>query len=271
MKKFILTLTMLCLVTGVASAELRAQYKLDETSGTVVNDSSGNGFHTSVGGNGRAKWDADGAVDGALRHKDAWSNLWITVPTEVFSTMDQQATIACWIQRTNLWDDRTAPDEGSTSGGLFCGTNNGGAEIISERLYYSANSQKWQMWYKAGSPTVNWWYDYGLNAGKDDWIHLAVVFDGIAGTKNLYANGQLAASYATELGDSMADIAAFNFFTRTSKVNGGDWWDSFHGKMDDFRIYDTALTQAEIMDLVPEPATIMLLSLGGLALIRRKK
>jgi large repetitive protein len=267
MKNFVLVLTVLFLASGVASAELRAWYKFDETSGRVVNDSSGNGFHTFV--NAAPIWDPDGAVDGCLSNDYAYRNQWITVPTEVFSTMDQQATFSWWVQRTSLYDDGTASTSGQSSGGLFSGVNSGGTEMIAGRLYYSSEN-KWYMWYKAGSSTVNWWWDY-QNVEKDEWIHLAVVFDGIAGTKTLYANGQVAGTVATQSGESLSDIAAFNFFTRTSKTNGGDWWDSFHGKMDDFRIYDHALTQAEVMTLVPEPTTIALLGLGGLALIRRKK
>jgi len=38
------------------------------------------------------------------------------------------------------------------------------------------------------------------------------------------------------------------------------------------RIYDTALTQAEIQAvMVPEPAALGLLALGGLALLRRRR
>ena len=46
---------------------------------------------------------------------------------------------------------------------------------------------------------------------------------------------------------------------------------TFHGAIDDVRIYNTALSQEEIAALIPEPVTIALLGLGGLALLRRRK
>jgi hypothetical protein len=44
----------------------------------------------------------------------------------------------------------------------------------------------------------------------------------------------------------------------------------FYGGIDDVRLYNHALSAAEVQALVPEPATIMLLGLGGLGLLRRK-
>lgn len=46
----------------------------------------------------------------------------------------------------------------------------------------------------------------------------------------------------------------------------------FTGSIDEFRVYSRALSGAEIVELsVPEPATLSLLALGGLALIRRRR
>jgi hypothetical protein len=41
---------------------------------------------------------------------------------------------------------------------------------------------------------------------------------------------------------------------------------TFHGAIDDVRVYSEALSQAELTALVPEPATAALLGMGGLIL-----
>jgi len=50
----------------------------------------------------------------------------------------------------------------------------------------------------------------------------------------------------------------------------GELRGSFYGAIDDVRIYDNALSPAEVMALVPEPATVLLLG-AGLCLIRRRR
>jgi hypothetical protein len=48
---------------------------------------------------------------------------------------------------------------------------------------------------------------------------------------------------------------------------------AFDGAIDDVRIYDRALSGTEVADLyaLPEPATLALLALGGLAMLRRRR
>src|SRR6056297_1081714 len=109
MKKVLFTLLIVGLVAGAASADLRAWYKFDETSGTAVADSSGNGFDTVISGTTAPEWDADGAIGGCLQETGQWTSMRINVPTEVFSTVDTAVTVSWWAQRT----------ETTTGGGWF--------------------------------------------------------------------------------------------------------------------------------------------------------
>ncbi|MCH5187628.1 MAG: LamG domain-containing protein [Oscillospiraceae bacterium] len=78
----------------------------------------------------------------------------------------------------------------------------------------------------------------------DKWTAYALVVDGI--TTTLYVDGVKAITKTVANGSSMADL-----FSESSIVMLGysNWGESYHGAVDEFRIYSAALTDAEIKEI----------------------
>jgi len=242
---FIFMVAFACSASAAQIDDAVVWYKFDETSGVAVADSSGNGFDTVVSGTTEPKWDAAGAMGGCLQETGQWSKAYITVPSAVFSTVNNQATFAFWAQLT--------PSSMGAGGGFFTGNNVAGDQMIKTIPYAGKtdddppvyNGNEYAV-YRAGSTATNWWWSYSSNREKEgEWHHFALVYDQAVG-KGLYFDGELVHSAAIEDGDSIANIDAFKLFTRTAS-DTQEAWDCFKGKMDDVRIFDRSLTEEEII------------------------
>ncbi len=104
-----------------------------------------------------------------------------------------------------------------------------------------------------------------INDGQ--WHHIAASYDGTTGLAAVYVDGvqEATSTITTTLVSSLrAAIGG-----RSSAYSTADF--IYTGYVDDLRVYDNALSSTEIAQIVPEPATICILGLGALGLIRRKK
>jgi len=104
----------------------------------------------------------------------------------------------------------------------------------------------------------------------DEWHHIALVIDqdddgSAAEGVKVYKDGILELDRA--LGMEWYQL-------RNNFGVGANWdgADPYTGLIDDFRIYtDELFTQQQIAELIPEPATISLLGLGIIGLLRKKR
>lgn len=93
-----------------------------------------------------------------------------------------------------------------------------------------------------------------------EWVHMAFVYDETTSTFTVYRNGEAAVTKELpgygplkfkDAGESLA-IGAFQFSTTPSLTEGAtaqSWSSNYPGQLDQFRLYDKALTVEEIQQL----------------------
>jgi len=225
MCKKLTCLTLIALVLGLTagvSAELLVQWNLDEGSGTIASDTSGNGRDGTF--NAEPQWVAGHSSAGAL-HFDGVDDFVVhdlgqTVTYEAFS-------VAFWVKADTL----------------------GQPVFASPFTGHFPNSAGFQVDVDGGNPGN---YRINPNSGNQfafgpvtlDWVHLALTGEGTS--MNLYYNGEFVGS------NTLVDTdVVFNQFAIGVNRNR-NWW--FACTIDDLRVYDHVLSEAEILgDMESKP------------------
>ncbi|MHC4153904.1 MAG: LamG-like jellyroll fold domain-containing protein [Planctomycetota bacterium] len=231
-KKLILLAMMLALAANAAHADLVAHWKLDETSGTIVNDSSGRGHNGVLQGGLSFEEHSDKGIMGNALHCDGLQgrNIFVEsiyLPTSAF-------TIAMWFNPySNLaggspkfylmfWGG-PAPSEGAKP--MFEFGEDESGEI---RLCVHLVGQKQ---HKLKTATTSW--------KASTWYQIAATFDG--SNVKLYVNGVLEDKAYHPGGHYPSQNAYFGSRRSGEQV--------LKGKLDDIRIYNRALNEDEIIEL----------------------
>jgi len=257
-KHLIPSLATLCL-PGIASAALVAWYPLD----TDALDASGNGHNGSVVG-GTVNFGQAGA-NGSTGSSAAFpDNGHIDVP---FSTALNPGSFT-----VTLWANA------SSTGGFaspLTSRDDVAGPITHGYIIYNNSGGAWDFW--TGDGDAGWDTLAGDSVATNTWSHIAITYDAGTDTKTLWIDGALSATdnvpqsgptqYAPN-GPEMEDL-----HIGSGQDDGNNFF--FSGNIDDVTIWDEALGQAEIMDImdnsIPEPSGICLIGLAGLGLVLRRR
>ena len=219
-KKFIYLFSFVLVMVwaGIASAELVMYWPLDEGSGTIAVDVTGNGHDGTIGGT--AKWvtgknnlalDFDGRstyidMDDEIV-RGTWSlALWLR-PRDIPYTTDFYA-----VMHTDSWTAGTPHVHLRNTTSLFNVDTNSGPNISSTTVLQ-----------------------------KDEWYHCTytVKNDGSNNNAQIYINGVL------ESEGTGGTVASY-----FGPLNFGAWTNNqrfYHGLMDDIRVYNHVLSEAEVL------------------------
>jgi hypothetical protein len=192
---------------------LQVQYRFDETSGNIAFDSSGNNYHATAETNDIDDlWDTDGYDGNGCVNLDGTFAL--SVPNDVFVNINEQVTISVWVNA----DTNVHPD-------------------TIESVYFSAGPEDQNQWdhlkWKPQTPA-----DYG-----NRWNHYALVKNAAYGMMMIYHNGVLVSQNTNAFQPVNGNQAG------TTTIGSGGTFGCYKGKLDDFRIYNYALSQAEVVYL----------------------
>ncbi len=117
-----------------------------------------------------------------------------------------------------------------------------------------------------GGAGINHLIDNGASTGAEtgQWHNIIVTFDSSTGELTSYLDGIVAGS-STHTG-TLTPTVSMNIGGHRAGEGR-----NFHGLIDEVGVYDHVLTSEEIAGIVPEPASGMLLALGGICLVGRRK
>jgi hypothetical protein len=231
------TICALCLMTCVVRADINnSLVALYDFNGNA-DDLTGNGFNGTVAG-AVLTTDRFGVPDSAYYFAGSGQNISVTPSPDLYSTGTWSATVWFSFQAGGLYSPRILSN-GTVDLGLT--TTSGSPNVF---------AAGWNYYGYASPQTLT----------TDTWYNLAAVCDGTY--ISMYLDGVYIGTDSHAGGPPSAGSGKLGFGRNLD--TGTDW---YSGNIDDIRLYNRAISAAEVSEIynVPEPSTYALLLLSGAA------
>jgi hypothetical protein len=210
-------------VSNTGPIGLVAGYAFSETTGATARDASGNGNNGTVSG---ATWTASGKYGRGLSFDGV--NDRVNVANAPSLNPTGAITLMAWVYptiTTGVRDIVIKEGNGVDIYNLYQRNGNGRAEM--NVLVGGVNRTA-----------------EGASLARNTWTHLAGTYDGA--TVRLFVNGTQVASTAAS--------GPLSTSTGALRIGGNSLWgEYFRGRLDEVRVYNRALTQAEIQAAMGTP------------------
>jgi len=217
---------------------LVVHYPFDETSGSTAYDCSGRGNDgqvrlISTGAPTDTAWDPGGYdANGCINFN---GNVKVVVPAVAFSGVNSAVTVSLWINGNAA----VQPDQ--NWGMPF----HGGNPTNDRLLHTHIPTKDGDVMFESGSYNKQrlFWYDSGPEDWEGQWNHYAFTLNSAQQIARIYHNGQ---KVAERTGASLGVGGIQSFHVGCGIFASGTVYEYF-GKIDDFRVYDYALTIEEVL------------------------
>ncbi len=245
-----------------AQADLVCRLTFDDA-GNLGEDSSGHPHDAAISGS--PTYDAGGVSGGSSSHVYGDTYSWSGGADPVANIVAADFTFSLWVKTTQVYGSNGAPAHDGA--GLVWSDYPGGTPgPEGDTIPMALTGSQLAGWTDGGL------YHSTSNINTGVWVHLVVAreADPADGFTAVYIDGK-----REVLIDSGNDDMSYI----NQIVLGGNPLDGryYSGLMDEFQVYNEALTAAQVAYLyanpgqvVPEPTTVGLLALGGVALLRRR-
>ncbi len=210
------------ILTKNTSAEMLAYYPMDEGSGTIIIDASGNGHDATI--DGTVNWVQSKPDFGTALSFPGTAGNYVRAGTWNPSETTGQLSLAVWIKwagSTGAYQGIIAKADGTGTSACWQLTINNAA---TSEIGFAGGFPNWL----ASAPPVG------------QWEHIAVTYDGTTAT--MYVDGvNTGTNVGGTLGEATTSTITIGARTLTSPGDA-----AFNGIIDDVKIFNHALSEAEV-------------------------